>query len=88
MKVLVAQLCPTLCYPVDYIALQAPLSVGFSRQEYWSGCHFLLQGTFPTQGSNQGLLHCRQILQSEPPGKPKSLIRSHLYLLLFLYAVA
>ena len=25
-------------------------------------CHFLLQGIFPTQGSNQGLLHCRQIL--------------------------
>ena len=26
------------------------------------GCHFLLQGIFPTQGSNQDLLHCRQIL--------------------------
>ena len=26
------------------------------------GCHFLLQGVFPTQGLNQGLLHCRQIL--------------------------
>ena len=26
------------------------------------GCHFLLQGIFPTQGSNQGLLHCRQTL--------------------------
>ena len=25
------------------------------------GCHFLLQGTFLTQGSNLGLLHCRQI---------------------------
>ena len=24
------------------------------------GCHFLLQGIFPTQGSNLGLLHCRQ----------------------------
>ena len=24
------------------------------------GCHFLLQGIFPTQGSNAGLLHCRQ----------------------------
>ena len=36
--------------------------MGFSRQEYWSGCHFLLQRIFPTQGSNLGLLHCRQIL--------------------------
>ena len=26
------------------------------------GCHFLLQGIFPTQELNQGLLHCRQIL--------------------------
>ena len=26
------------------------------------GCHFLLQGIFPTQGSNRGLLHCRWIL--------------------------
>ena len=34
------------------IALQAPLSIGFSRQEYWSvGCA-LLQGIFLTQGWN------------------------------------
>ena len=26
------------------------------------GCHFLLQGIFPTQGLNPGLLHCSQIL--------------------------
>ena len=30
------------------------------RPEYWSGS--ILQGTFPTQGSNPGLLHCKQIL--------------------------
>ena len=32
----VAQSCPTLCDPWT-AAYQAPLSVGFSRQEYWSG---------------------------------------------------
>ena len=33
----------------------------------------LLQGIFPTQGSNRGLLHCRRIsLPAEPPGKPKN----------------
>ena len=32
----VAQLCPTLCDPWT-VAHQAPLSMGFSRQEYWSG---------------------------------------------------
>ena len=39
------------------IACQAPLSMGFSWQEYWSGFHFLLQGIFLTHGSNLGLLH-------------------------------
>ena len=33
----VAQSCPTLSNPMDYIAYQAPQSMGFSRQEYWSG---------------------------------------------------
>ena len=32
------------------LARQAPLSMGFSRQEYWSGLHFLLQGIFLIQG--------------------------------------
>ena len=43
------------------VAHQAPLSMEFSRQEYWSGLPFLLQGIFPTLGSNLGLPHCRQI---------------------------
>ena len=38
-------------------AHQAPLSMGFSRREHWSGCHFLLQGIFLTQGWNSCLLH-------------------------------
>ena len=37
-------------------------SMEFSRPEYWSGSLSLLQGIFPTQGSNPGLLHCRWIL--------------------------
>ena len=37
-------------------------SMGFSREEYWSQCHFLLQGIFPTQGLNLGLPHCRLTL--------------------------
>ena len=44
------------------VVCQAPLSMKFYRQEYWSGLYSLLQGIFPTQGSNLGLLHCRQIL--------------------------
>ena len=34
----------------------------FSRPETGVGSHSLLQGIFPTQESNQGLLRCRQIL--------------------------
>ena len=44
------------------VAHQAPVSIELSRQEYRSGLHFLLQGIFLIQGSNPGLLHCRQIL--------------------------
>ena len=35
---------------------------GFSRQAYWSDCHALLQGIFPTEGMNPGLPHGRQVL--------------------------
>ena len=54
--VLVAQLCPTLCDPMDHIAHQASLSMGFSRQEYWNRL------SCPSQELNLGLLYCRQIL--------------------------
>ena len=37
-------------------ALQAPLSMEFSRQESWVSCHFLLQGILQTQGLNLGLV--------------------------------
>ena len=40
------------------VALQAPLSTEFSRQEYWSGSSSLLQGIFQTQRTNPGLLQC------------------------------
>ena len=44
------------------ITHQAPLSVEFSRQEYWIGEPFPSPGDLPNLGSNLGLLHCRQIL--------------------------
>ena len=51
MKVLASQSCPTLCNPMDR-AHQAPLSMGFSRQECWSGLPFSHPGIVPTQESN------------------------------------
>ena len=60
--VLVAQLCPALCNPWS-VACQTPLPIDFSRLKNTGvGCHFLLQGTFPTQRLNLGLLYCRRIL--------------------------
>ena len=44
------QLCLTLCNPMDYIAHQAPLCMGFSRQEYWSGLPFPPPGDLPDPG--------------------------------------
>ena len=52
------------------IACQTPLSIGFSRQNTEVGCHALLQGIFPIQGSNPGILQVNSLL-SEPPGKPR-----------------
>ena len=53
---LVTKLCPTLCDPMD-CSLQAPLSMGFPRQESGVGCHFFLPGIFSAQGLNLHLLH-------------------------------
>ena len=63
MYVLVTQLCPTPCNSLT-VARQGSLSMGFSRQEYWSGLPFSFPGDLlnPTQESNPGLLHCRQII--------------------------
>ena len=43
------QSCPTLCDPMD-IACQAPLFMGFSRQEYWSGLPCPPPGYFSDTG--------------------------------------
>ena len=62
MVVVVQLLSLSDCFATPWpVAHKAPLSMGFSRQEYWSGLHFLLQGIFSTQGSNPWLLHCKWI---------------------------
>ena len=59
----VAQLCPTLCNPMDYSppgsSVHGMDSPGKNTGE---GSHSLLQRIFLTQGSNPGLLHPEQIL--------------------------
>ena len=46
------QSCLALCDPVDCITRQAPLSMGFSRQEYWSGLPCPSPGDLPHPGIN------------------------------------
>ena len=58
-------LCAVLSHSVKFDSLQPH---GLARhgdslgKNTTVGCHALLQGIFPTQGSNPGLLHCRWIL--------------------------
>ena len=64
---------PTLCN-LWTVAFQDPLSTKFSRQEYWSGCHFLLHGIFLTYRLKLLLLHPlhwqADSLPLVPPRKP------------------
>ena len=53
------------------IAHQTPLSMGFSRQEYWSGLPFPSPGDLPKPGIEPGSPALQaDALSSEPPGKP------------------
>ena len=68
---LVAQLCLTLCNPMESARLLGPW--GFSRQEYWSGLPYPPPGNLPNPGikSRSTTVQADSLL-SEPPGKPKN----------------
>ena len=54
------------------VAYQAPPSMGFSRQEYWSGLPFPSPGDLPNPGIKPGSPVLQtDALPSEPPGKSK-----------------
>ena len=82
--VLVAQSCPIIVTPLTS-AHPAPLSMEFSRQEYWSGLPFPLQGIFLIQGSNLCLLYCRQIFTIWATKKPYLILTTPLYIRRFYY---
>ena len=58
---LVAQLCTTLCNPLDWGPPGSPIHGDSPGKNTGVDCHVLLQGIFPTQGWNPGLPHCRRI---------------------------
>ena len=58
----VTQSCLTLCNPMDCSLSGSSVHGIFPGKSAGVDCHCLLQGIFPTQGSNPGLPHCRQTL--------------------------
>ena len=61
------------------VASQAPLSMEFSRQEYWSGLPFSSPGDLPNPGIEPRLPALQaESLPSEPPGKPNKLLTDSL----------
>ena len=70
LKVLVTQLCPTLCDPMDCSPPGSSVHGSSPGKNTGMDSHSLLQGMFPAQGLNLGV-HCRQILyclsQKESP---------------------
>ena len=74
-KCLAAQSCLTLCDPMDYSLPGSFVHGDSPGKNTGVGCHALLQGIFPTQGSNPGLQHCRQIHCLSHWGRPRILER-------------
>ena len=75
MKVKVKSLSRVRLFATPWtVAHQGPPSMGFSRQEYWSGLPFPSPGDLPDPGIEPGSLSLQaDTLTSEPPGKPPGL---------------
>ena len=59
------------CDTMDYTACQAPPSMGFPRQEYWSGLPFPSLGNLPDPGMEPvPPALAEEFFTTEPPGKP------------------
>ena len=72
MKVKVKSLSHVRLFSTPWtVAYQAPPSMGFSRQEYWSGVPFPSPGDLPNPGIEPRSPALQaDALPSEPPGKP------------------
>ena len=67
---LVAKLCPTLFANLWTVAHQASLSMGFSRQECWSGLPFPFPGDLPDPQIKPVSPALQDSFTTEPPRKP------------------
>ena len=67
------------------VAYQVPLSMGFSRQEYWSGLPSPSPGALPNPGIKPGSPALQtDALASEPLGKPAWKLNSVLSIVVFI----
>ena len=71
---LVNKSCPALAI-LWTIACQAPLSMGLSRQEYWSGLSFLSPEDLPNPGTESASPALKGRLFTTTPGKPNQSAR-------------
>ena len=64
-----AQSCPTLCDPIDCSLPGSSLSMGFSRQDYWSGLPFPSPGDLTDPGTeSMSSALAGGFFTTEPPG--------------------
>ena len=87
---LVIKPCPTLCSPMDCSPPGSSVHGDFPSNNTGVGCHAFLQGIFPTQGLNPGLLHRRWMLyhlnhQGSPSGPAAAAAAKTLQSCLTLY---
>ena len=69
--------CVQLCATLWAALCQAPLSMGFSRQQYWDGLPFPPPGDLPDAGTEPGVSYSAgRFFTAEPPGKPLSVLYS------------
>ena len=78
MLCFVTQSCLTLCDHMDCSLPGSSVHGDSPGKNTGVGCHALLQGIFPTQGSNPGLPHCRCILYHAGARKPEIMRHQHL----------
>ena len=84
-KVKVKLLSHVRLFGTPWITCQAPLSMGFSRQEYWSGLLFPSPGYLPNPGLNpRSPALAGGCFTTEPPGMPIMCLPTIIFLILYM----
>ena len=74
---IVVHSCPTLCDPTDYVVHQTPLSMWFSRQEYWSGLSSAVRMPRGSRGHTSCVAPSASLRWEQRPGQCPQLSHQH-----------